>query len=345
MTVYIFPVFVVAVSGTFMIFRKDILRYYHAIDAVLDDFDKMGVKFKLKFTEMYVMYVLLFVSVIVVFVWDMIRSGSKYTVFFWFVNYVPPLCAMAYVITILYYSICCDQIFKAINQFLSLYCSDDLSSLEKLALCKKNVKPEKLLDLVEGEPYTYYEKIFILHDEACDIIRRINNISGYEFLSFIGCAAVTLLSLVYDTCLDMVMISRGVPTMKRSFYATSYWPTVYACTLVNIVRLSSRVMGNANSTKYYLHKLRNIYPQLHDHVEVFSLQLVHQNMELSAARFFILDRTVIYKVKENISLLLSFALFAQLSVDFCTFLRLSAIKQYILRISWAFCNFFLNLFS
>lgn len=246
------------------------------------------------------MYFLLFTSVIIVFTFDMIRSSTRYTLFFWFVNYVPPLCAMTYVITILYYSICCDQIFKAINRFLRIYCNDELSCLEKLALCKKNVKPEKLLDQIDGEPYTYYEKIFILHDETCDIIRRINNISGYEFLTFIGCSAVTLLSLVYDTCLDMLMISRGVPTMKRSYYATSYWPTVYAITLVTIVRLSSRVMGNANTTKYYLHKLRNIYPQLHDHVEVFSLQLVHQNMELSAARFFTLDRTVIYKVTTGI---------------------------------------------
>lgn len=249
-----------------MIFRKDVIKYYHAVDSVLDDFDKMGVKFKLSFWEMYAMYVSLFVSVIVVFVNDMMRAGTKYTVFFWIVNYLPPLCAMMYVITILYYSICCNQIFKAINRFLKLFCCDDLSCLEKLALCKKNVKPEKLLDLVDGEPYTYYEKIFILHDEACDIIRRINNISGYEFLSFIGCAAVTLLSLVYDTCLDMVMVSRGVPTMKRSFLACSYWPTVYAITLVNIVRMSSNVMGNANSTKYYLHKLRNIFPLMHDHV-------------------------------------------------------------------------------
>lgn len=249
-----------------MIFRKDIIKYYHAVDVVFDDLDKMGIKYELSFIEMYVMYVLLFCSFGTIFVIDMIRSGYKYSVLFWLVNYLPGLGIMAYVITILYFSICCNQVFIAINEFLSTFCCHELSSLERLALNKKNIKPEKLLDMVDNEPYTYYEKIFIIHDEACDIIRRINNISGYEFLSFIGCAAVTLLSLVYDTCLDMVMISRGVPTRYRSFYATSYWPIVFACTLVNIVRLSSRLMGNSNSTKYYLHKLRNIFPQLHEHV-------------------------------------------------------------------------------
>lgn len=265
---YCIPLFMVGITITSTYHRKNIIGYFHSINNVLRNLEKMGIHQSLKFPEIYLIYIVLSISFITLIVIDIIRSGDKYSVFFWISSYLPGFAVAVYIITILYFFLCCNQIFIVINKFLESLCCTEMTNLEKLALNKKNIKPDKLLDPVPEEDYTHYEKIFILHDETCEIVRYINTVSGYEFLIFIGFTTVALLSLTYDSCLDLVMYSRGVPSMHKSFYATSYWPIIYLFIFLNIIWMSSNLMNNCNSTKFYLHKLRNIYPQLQEHVSI-----------------------------------------------------------------------------
>lgn len=143
-----------------------------------------------------------------------------------------------------------------------------MTNLKKLELNKRNLKPDCLFGKVPYEENTVYEKIFIIHDRTCEIARVINTTTGYEYFLFMAISTTSALSFIFDKCMDLMIMSKGGTPLVRSYISADYWAFMHTIAIVSIVRASSNLMDAANSTKYYLHKLRNIYPEMDEHVSM-----------------------------------------------------------------------------
>ncbi|XP_017784105.1 PREDICTED: uncharacterized protein LOC108567898 [Nicrophorus vespilloides] len=206
--------------------------------------------------------------------------------------------------------------YCAINGFLKGLVRNDLTPYEKYILNKKDEKPPILLDEFPDESCTVYQKILNMHNEITIIVRSLNNVCGYDLTMYMAIVTFSMLSFIYDICNDLALNVKGVELPPRTIYAPEYWSLIGVFVLMIVITSSSKLMDTSNETKIYLHQLRNTYPQLQEHVESFSLQLMQAQLKINAAKFFTIHVGIMYNLAS--AWITYIIIFMQLDTDIAT---------------------------
>lgn len=265
---YLIPLFSIGYTISVTFRKTTVLKYYHLLRKIIDDLNKMNVLIEVTFRELYVLYFVQFLSALIILTVDLYYHKDNYDVYFWICQYLPNIAIHLYLMSIFYCWTCCTQIFITINNFLKPLCYSPLTILEKHLISRKNIKPELLLKKYKSDNKIYFEKMFIIHNDTCNIIRKLENMTLLEFTAFFYYSAVAMAALAYDTALDLIRMSNDIQIPPKKCYATIYCPIMATIIFVSVVRFGSRTMYNANRTKDYLHKLVNLYPTLIPYVSI-----------------------------------------------------------------------------
>ncbi|KAF5275229.1 hypothetical protein FQR65_LT04263 [Abscondita terminalis] len=84
--------------------------------------------------------------------------------------------------------------------------------------------------------------------------------------------------------------------MTRTVYACELWALLYAIEIFTFLETCQDLTEISKNTPIILHKLLNVYPELQDEGEMYSLNLLHEQLNLTAAGYFILQRPLLLEI-------------------------------------------------
>lgn len=228
----------------------------------------MNIKIELTFRELYFLYFVQISTALIIIPIDIYYHIEKYDIYFWICQYIPNITINFYIISIFYCWICCAEIFNTVNNVLKPLCCLPLNPIEKYLICKKNIKSGILFKKCKQTNKIYFEKIFNIHNETCNIIRRLEYMSLLEFSVFFYYTITAIAALCYDAALDVIRISNGLLIASKGCYGTVYTPIIATIIFLSTITFGSRTMHNSNRTRDYFHKLINLYPKLIPYVSI-----------------------------------------------------------------------------
>lgn len=251
---------------------KKLLAAYFDLASQHEELKKLKAGLEFGSGRIALLHRFLFGSSLAALAFDAWRLGERFSPLFYLSVYFPGLCASVFLIQTTFFYEGCEKIFRGLNEHLDGLCMRGSGVLARLAASKEDRRPRALFGRAGGDSCDALEMMFRIHDGTCEIARAVNEASGAIYFAFTAIATTAVLSLTFDLCMDVIIYSRGGSPPEKLFLSLDYWALAYALAVVYLIKMSTGLAGEANSTRTHLHRVGNLYPRAQKHVSVPSLR-------------------------------------------------------------------------
>nr|UTN00884.1 gustatory receptor [Semanotus bifasciatus] len=140
-----------------------------------------------------------------------------------------------------------------------------------------------------------------MHYKLCHLIRVLNKTFTFQLLCALTSSITDILFQSYF--LYHVLFVRAADITAVTIICPIVWLVDEAIELYLLVNATASTCESANSTADYLHELRNELSNMdvESHIQMYSLQLLHQRIQVSAMGFFNIDYSLMYSVIAAVS--------------------------------------------
>ncbi|KAF5274382.1 hypothetical protein FQA39_LY07262 [Lamprigera yunnana] len=296
-TFYLLPVFAIFINTSTNLNYHSILQSYENQKKIIQDLNTIGIRVKSRLIKVAVMVLINFSLSVLFLVWDLSQHSNDFSLVFWFNAYLPGVTIVNYFLNEYTSLETCRLHLCRINEILESFTSDDhWNSLEKRKKALIKLQNHRLRDHC-----TTFEEIFNLQALLCENIEDTNSYWGYPFLFLIGISFAMWLSTIYSLIMDVLFIVQDKTTMTRTVYACDLWSVMYAIGVLVFLEICEDFSQITQHTVTVLHKLLNIYPELKEEGEMYSLMLTNEKLKLSAAGYFVLERPLLLEVLSTLA--------------------------------------------
>ncbi|KAK4884456.1 hypothetical protein RN001_000727 [Aquatica leii] len=292
--IYLIPLLCCFINISIHKNRKKIFQYNLRMEKLTNDFQLTEIKVKLTSIKIPLVLLAQCCLSLLYFMWDLSQHANNFSIIFWLIAYVPGSTIFNYFLSEYIFLEKCRLQLTAINDTLEEFLFVDAA--EPKCVNKRKTTLKQLEKITQPSECSLFDKLFDLYSEVCKYIEDNNNLWGYAFLFLIGINFATWLSTLYNIIMDVLFVVQEKPTMTRTVYALDLWASVYAIGVFCCLEICEDLAHIGKNTSIILHKLLNIYPELQDEGEMYSLNLLHEKLCLTAAGFFILQRPLLLEI-------------------------------------------------
>ncbi|KAJ8925663.1 hypothetical protein NQ315_009508 [Exocentrus adspersus] len=135
-----------------------------------------------------------------------------------------------------------------------------------------------------------------MHYKLCHLMRELNNTFAFQLLCSL---AVSMGDVLFQSYYLYHLLFNDVPNVTTTMILCPIaWLIDEAVEIYLLVQSCASTCETANATPILLHEFRNeLYNiEIESHIQMYSLQLLHQKMSISAMGFFTIDYSLLYSI-------------------------------------------------
>ncbi|XP_023311733.1 putative gustatory receptor 28b [Anoplophora glabripennis] len=135
-----------------------------------------------------------------------------------------------------------------------------------------------------------------MHYKLCHLMRELNKTFAFQLLCSL---AVSMGDVLFQSYYLYHLLFNSVPNVTTTMVLCPIaWLVDEMVEIFLLVRSCASTCESANTTPILLHEFRNELDniEIESHIQMYSLQLLHQKIRVSALGFFYIDYSLIYSV-------------------------------------------------
>lgn len=274
--------------------RKVIFRCYKHFLDITKELDKYDLEIVYPYTGLLVRTSIVYLLAPAVMVYDMYLNNWEFNFFATWCHYIPDITMGLYMNIIIALFTACGARYLSINYYLKKFTLPNATTLEILhyTMSDNDLPPE-----INGQGKISVKQLFIFHNKLYKLAKRINQMADMELLGILVIGSMSLLCFLYTVFMDLIRFRLGKPVTGKPYYSTDYCTLLYVNGILGAIYASNKLMKNGSDTSSYLHAIRTVYPKFNEEVKIYSLQLLQQEIVITAAGLFVLDFSALYGVR------------------------------------------------
>lgn len=276
-----------------MLNRNKIFEFYSSLASIAKDFENIELNLDFSCKALKIIWVFIYCSFPCVLILDAYVLKAQVIVL-WCL-YVPSLTIIFHILLLCLVFWTCTHRFIAINEYINQFTLSELSTNERITLTLKNLYPSVVNGKITKESGNF-KAIFVLHDKLFKVVKQINKLLNVEILLFLTLAGIATMNCSYCMIIDLFRIRRNIQIHSRNNFAYDYFAILSMVLIIVVIYISSNLMKHGNNTISSLHTMRSIFPKLNELVNVYSFQLIHEELYINAAGFFVINFNSLYSV-------------------------------------------------
>lgn len=278
--------------------RKLVFRCYKYLLDITRDLAKYDLEIVYPYTSVMFRSLFIYSLAPAVMAYDMYKNNWEINFFSTWCHYVPDFAMSFYMNVIIALLTATATRYLSINYYLKKFTLPDATTLEILqyTMSDNELPPE-----INGEGKISVKQLFIFHNKLYRLAKRINETTGVELLGLLIVGSLSLLCFLYTIFMDLIRFRLGKSVTGKPYYATDYCALLYVNGILGIIYASNTLMKHSGDTSSYLHAIRTVYPKFNEEVKIYSLQLLQQEISITAAGLFVLDFSALYGVSIDLN--------------------------------------------
>ncbi|KAJ8955900.1 hypothetical protein NQ318_005448 [Aromia moschata] len=135
-----------------------------------------------------------------------------------------------------------------------------------------------------------------LHYKLCHLMRELNRSFAFQLLCSLTVSMANI--LFHSYYLYQVLFTNVTGITAIMIVYPTVWLVDEIIEIYLLVHAAASTCESANSTAVLLHEFRNqvFNMDIESHIQMYSLQLLHQRIHVSALGFFDIDYSLIYSI-------------------------------------------------